>query len=97
MVPQIAGSIPLHTNVQARTSGSTVAPGTQAETPVAEPPAMTTASSATTVAAVSDTTQAQIDAFKQEWRQVPASMQEISSPSVVQGQANKALRNTAQT
>ena len=73
VVPQLAGSIPLHTNKQAGTSGSAVVPGTQAETPVAVTPAMTAANSATTVAAVSDTTQAQIDACKQERRQVAAS------------------------
>ena len=82
--------------------GAAVAPVTQAEAPGAVTPAisMTAANSASTVAAVSDTPQAQIDECKREWRQVTTSMHEISLPSVVQGQAKTALLvvlDTAQT
>ena len=76
VVPQLAGSIPLRTNEQAGTADHSAAQA---------------ARSSTTVGAVRDTTQARIDACKQEWTHVTAAMQESRLPSVVQGQAAKAL------
>ena len=86
----------LRTNEQTGTTGSLL-PGTQDETPTAATPAVKAAISSTTVAAVSDTTQAQIDACKQEWEHITASMQECRLPSIVQGYADNALLNTAHT